>query len=415
MYRSVSCLAAALLCAAVASAPAVETRSSTPALIRSPIVVTDAARRLHAESLVFDGHNDLPWSLRNKAGASFEVADIALPQERFHTDIPRLKEGGLGALFWSAYVPADTNKTGDAAHQVLEQIDLIYRMARRYPETFEIARSADDVIRIRKSGKIASLIGLEGGHSIENSLGLLRMYSQLGVRYMTLTHSETLDWVDSATDEPRNGGLTRFGEDVVRAMNDLGILVDISHISADAMRDVLRVSRAPVIASHSSAYTLAPHPRNVPDDVLELVKQNRGVVMVNFFSAYIMAESAKARANMFEIERELERKYPKKEDFDAAMDQWLEEHPILPGTVHDLLDHIEHIIRIAGIDCVGLGSDFDGVPVTPEQLDDVACFPVITQGLLDRGYSESEIRKILGENTLRVLRAAEELAAPKPE
>lgn len=377
---------------------------------RPPVVVSDEARRLHVECLVFDGHNDLPWSIKSKAGSSFDAADIAARQERFHTDIPRLNEGGLGALFWSAYVPSDTAKEGIAAHQVLEQIDLIYRMARRYPETFELAKTADDVVRIRKAGKIASLIGLEGGHAIENSLGLLRMYAKLGVRYMTLTHSETLDWADSATDEARHGGLTSFGEDVVRTMNELGMLVDISHVSADTMRAVLRVTRAPIIASHSSSYTIAPHPRNVPDDVLEQIRKNRGVVMVNFYSAYVVAESARARAKMFEVERELERKYPNKKDFKKAWDDWHEANPIVPGTVHDLIDHIDHIVKIAGVDCVGLGSDFDGVPMTPEQLDDVACFPVITQALLDRGYSPHDIRKIMGENTLRVLREAEQVA-----
>jgi membrane dipeptidase len=398
------------VCAFPSSVLAEDAIAKSKAKSRPPVVVTDAARILHAECLVFDGHNDLPWSIKNKAGSSFDAADIAGPQERFHTDIPRLKEGGLGALFWSAYVPADTAKEGIAAHQVLEQIDLIYRMIRRYPETFELARTADDVVRIRKSGKIASLIGLEGGHAIENSLGLLRMFANLGVRYMTLAHSETLDWVDSATDEARNDGLTSFGEDVVRTMNELGMLVDISHISADAMRGVLRVTGAPVIASHSSAFAIAPHPRNVPDDVLRQIKSNRGVVMVNFYSAYIMPESAKARANMFEIERALERRYPDREEFNKAWDEWHEEHPIVPGTVHDLIDHIDHIVKIAGVDCVGLGSDFDGVPMTPQQLEDVACFPVITQALLDRGYSTRDIRKILGGNTLRVLREAEQIS-----
>ncbi|MBI3866243.1 MAG: dipeptidase [Planctomycetia bacterium] len=382
---------------------------------RPPVVVTGAARRLHAECLVFDGHNDLPWSMKIKAGSSFDVADIATLQERFHTDIPRLNEGGMGAVFWSAYVPSEKGKVGVAARDVLEQIDLIHRMVRRYPETFELARTADDVVRIRKSGKIASLIGLEGGHAIENSLGLLRMYAQLGVRYMTLAHSETLDWVDSATDEARHGGLTSFGEEVVLAMNELGMLVDVSHVSADAMRAALRVSRAPVIASHSSAFAIAPHPRNVPDDVLEMFKENRGVVMVNFYSAYVVAESARARARMFEVERELEQKYPDRDEFKKAWDDWHETNPIVSGTVHDLIDHIDHIVRVAGIDCVGLGSDFDGVPMTPDQLDDVSCFPVITQALLDRGYTPRNIRKIMGENTLRVLREAEQVAGTERE
>ena len=373
-------------------------------------MVTDRARALHRQCLVFDGHNDLPWTMRTKAGSSFDTADIALPQPKFHTDIARLRAGGVGAVFWSAYVPAETSKDRSAAHQVLEQIDLIYRMVRRYPETFELATSADDVIRIRKSGKIASLIGLEGGHAIENSLSLLRMFHSLGARYMTLTHADTLDWADAATDDARHGGLTSFGEEVVATMNELGMLVDISHVSADTMRDALRVSKAPVIASHSSAYAIAPHPRNVPDDVLALVKQNRGVVMVNYFSGFVVPESARARAKMFDVRRELTAKFPDPKDFDKAYEAWQKENPIQPGSIHDVIDHIDHIVKIAGVDHVGLGSDFDGVPMLPDQLDDVSTFPLVTQALLDRGHSDADIRKIMGENALRVLREAGDVA-----
>ncbi len=378
---------------------------------RPPVVVTDGARALHRECLVFDGHNDLPWSLRQKGGGSFKTMDISVEQERLHTDIPRLKAGGVGAVFWSVYVPAETEKEKVASHQVLEQIDLVHRMMRRYPETFELARTADDVVRIRKSGKIASLIGMEGGHAIENSLGLLRMYHQLGARYMTLAHSNTLSWVDSATDEAKHGGLTAFGEEVVEAMNDLGMLVDISHISADAMRDALRVSKAPVIASHSSAYAIAPHPRNVPDDVLKMVRANRGVIMVNYYSAYVVPESVKSRERELAVERELREKFPNEEEFEEAMDAWLDAHPVIPGTIHDVIDHIDHIVKIAGIDHVGLGSDYDGIPIVPAQLDDVSSYPFVTQALLDRGYKPEEIRKIMGENALRAFREAEEYAS----
>ena len=227
---------------------------------------------------------------------------------------------------------------------------------------------------------------------------------------MTLTHSDTLDWADAATDNARHGGLTAFGEEVVQTMNELGMLVDISHVSADTMRHVLRISRAPVIASHSSAYTIAPHPRNVPDDVLAMVKANRGVVMVNFYSAYVVRESARARANLLEVERELTEKFPDPAEFRQALDEWLDDHPIQAGTIHDLIDHIDHIVKVAGIDHVGLGSDYDGVPMVPDQLDDVSCFPNITQALLDRGYTEAAIRKIMGENTLRALREAGDVA-----
>ena len=402
---------AALFCSAVLVAGLVaEERPEGKPQDRQPVVVGERARELHRQSLVFDGHNDLPWSMRNKAASSFDTADIALEQERFHTDIPRLRAGGVGAIFWSAYVPADSAQDRISAHQVLEQIDLIYQMCRRYPETFELARSADDVERIYKTGKIASLIGLEGGHAIENSLGLLRMYFNLGARYMTLTHSDTIEWADAATDEPRHGGLNGFGEEVVQAMNEMGMLVDISHVSADTMRHVLKITKAPVIASHSSAYTIAPHPRNVPDDVLEMIQENGGVVMVNFYSAYVVPESARARANVFEVERELSKKFPDPEDYAREFEKWRDEHPIQPGTIHDLVDHIDHIVKIAGIDHVGLGSDYDGVPMLPDQLEDVSSYPNITQALLDRGYLDEEVRKVLGENTLRVLRDVEKAA-----
>jgi membrane dipeptidase len=377
---------------------------------RPPVVLTEAGRKLHRQCLVFDGHNDLPWEVRTKFGGSFAAADIAKPLPQLHTDIARLREGGLGAIFWSAYVPSTTMKKGVAAHQVLEQIDLIQQMVIRYPETFALAKTSDDIEQARKEGKIASLIGLEGGHAIENSLGLLRMYYNLGARYMTLTHSDTLDWADAATDDPRHDGLSTFGEEVVATMNALGMLVDISHVSAETMRDVLRVSKAPVIASHSSVYAIAPHPRNVPDDVLRLVKSNGGVVMVNFYSGFIVPSSAKVRANLFVVRRELQQKYPDEKDSQKALEEWFKANPIDPGTIHDVLDHLEHIIRVAGADHAGLGTDYDGVDLLPAQLQDVSTFPLITQGLLDRGHSPAVIRKVMGENTLRVLRAAERVA-----
>lgn len=377
---------------------------------RAPIVLTDAARALHRQCLVFDGHNDLPWEVRTKFGGSFAGLDLSQSVPRIQTDIPRLKAGGLGAVFWSAYVPSSTAKSRVAAHQVLEQIDVVHQLVKRYPETFGLARTAADIERLRSEGKIASLIGLEGGHAIENSLSLLRMYYDLGARYMTLTHSDTLDWADAATDDAKHQGLTDFGEEVVRTMNELGMLVDISHVSAETMHDVLRVSKAPVIASHSSAYALAPHPRNVPDDVLKLIRENGGVVMVNFYSGFVVASSAKARAGMFAVRRELREKHPDDKDFQQALERWSKENPIDRGSIHDVLDHFDHIIKVAGVDHVGLGSDFDGVDVVPAQLEDVSTIPLITQGLLDRGYSAAEIRKILGENTLRVIRAAERVA-----
>ncbi len=404
------CLAALFLglhTLTVEFAPAEET--AKPAA-RPPVVLTDAARKLHAECLLVDGHNDLPWHTRTEHDGSFAKGDIAVLQPKNHTDIPRLRQGGVGAQFWAAYAPVETIRKGDATHVVLEQIDLIREMIDRYPETFELALTADDIERIHGQGKIASLIGVEGGHAIEDSLGVLRMLHALGVRYMTLTHADTLNWADAATDDPRHGGLSPFGEEVVRRMNELGMLVDISHVSPDTMRDALAVSRAPVIASHSSAYAIAAHPRNVPDDVLLLIKANGGVVMVNFFSGFVVPESAQTAADMFQVRRELSKLHPDAKELDKAMKAWQAAHPLVPGTIHDVVDHIDHIVKVAGVDHVGIGSDFDGVSMLPEQLKDVSAYPLLTQELLNRGYKPEDIRKILGGNLLRALQGAEQTA-----
>lgn len=377
---------------------------------RKPIVLTERARKLHQQCLVIDGHNDLPWAMREKAASSFKQADISQPQPRFHTDIPRLKQGNVGAQFWSAYVPSETRLERRAAHNTLEQIDLIHRMIKRYPETFEMAATADDIERIHKSGKIASMIGVEGGHSIENSLSLLRVFYDLGVRYMTLTHSDSLDWADSATGTAQSRGLSPFGEEVVLTMNRLGMLVDISHVSIETMDDVLRVSQAPIIASHSSARAIADHARNVPDEILLKVKQNGGLVMVNYFSGFVVPESAKQMTEMFQVRRELKQKYPEESDFNREYNRWKSSHKMKPGTIHDVVDHIDHIAKVAGVEHVGIGSDFDGVSTLPAQLEDVATYPLITQALLDRGYSEEQIKQIMGQNLMRVLREAERVA-----
>jgi len=389
---------------------AVEPASKDTPRPRDPVKLTDQARQIHREALLIDGHNDLPWMFREKDDLSFRRIDLRRPQKDLHTDIPRLIEGGVGAQFWSAFVPASTVKKNIAVKQTLEQIDVIHRMVRTYPDVFEMALTADDIVRIRKKGKIASLIGVEGGHSIDNSLGVLRMLYQLGVRYMTLTHADTLDWADSATDKARHNGLTEFGEQVVREMNRLGMLVDISHVSAATMKHALRVSKAPVIASHSSAFALADHPRNVPDDVLELVKKNGGVIMVNFYSGFITPEGARRSRDIFQVMRDMQAKYPKEADFRSAMEQWKKDNPMPRGSIHTVVDHIEHIVKTAGIDHVGLGSDYDGITSTPHQLEDVSCYPYITQELLNRGYNKEQILKILGANVLRVLRQTEETA-----
>lgn len=377
---------------------------------RAPVQLTEEALRIHREAIVIDGHNDLPWQLREQADPFLRKLDLAKPQKTLHTDIPRLRKGGVGAQFWAAYVPAETGKGRTAVRETLEQIDTILRMVRTYPDTFEMAYTADDIVRIHKQGKIASLIGVEGGHSIDNSLAVLRMLYALGTRYMTLTHSETLDWADSATDKPRHNGLTEFGESVVLEMNRLGMLADISHVSAATMRHTLKVSKAPVIASHSSAFALAAHPRNVPDDVLKSVAQNGGVVMVNFYSGFITPEGARATKEFFETGRKLRQQYPNEKEFQEAFKQWWKANPFPTGDVRAVVDHIEHIIKVAGVDHVGLGSDYDGINSVPKQLEDVSCFPYITQELLNRGYHREQIHKVLGGNLLRVMRRAEEVA-----
>ena len=289
---------------------------------RGPVTVSDEARRIHAAAIVVDGHNDLPWEMREKGGSSFVKIDIARPQPRLMTDIPRLRAGGVGAQFWSVYVPAETEKDHTAVAKTLEQIDVVRRMVKQYPNDLELALTVADIERIHKEGKIASLIGIEGGYSIDNSLGVLRMMYLLGVRYMTLTHTATLAWADSATDEPKNHGLSKFGEEVVAEMNRLGMLVDISHVSADTMRHALRVTRAPVIASHSSAFAIDPHPRNVPDDVLKLVAKNGGVIMVNFYPEFLLPEGGRR----YEIMKEMKKQYPDEKDYVAAMRQWRGNH-----------------------------------------------------------------------------------------
>ncbi|MGD2217207.1 MAG: dipeptidase [Gemmatimonadales bacterium] len=371
-------------------------------------IVTTAAE-LHKRAIVIDGHNDLPWRLLAKAGSSFELFDLAVRHDDGHTDIPRLREGGVDAQFFAAYVPSDREGPG-AARLALEQIDLIRRMVARYAD-FELALSAADVRRIAGSGKIAALIGVEGGQAIENSLAVLRILYALGARYLTFTHIDSTDWADAATDEPRHGGLSGFGEEVVREMNRLGMLVDISHVSTDTMADALRVSQAPILATHSGARAVNANSRNVPDDILRQVRTNGGVIMVNFYSGFLVPEAAGVARDMLSAYREARARFG--EDSAAlehTMHQWEEGHPIPAGTVSDVVDHIDHIAEIAGVDHAGLGSDFDGIINTPEGLEDVSKFPAITEELLRRGYSEADILKILGGNVLRALEAAEQVA-----
>jgi membrane dipeptidase len=307
-------------------------------------------------------------------------------------------------------VPVDFAGHG-AARVALEQIDLIHRYTERSP-TLEMAYTAADVRRIHQHHKIASLIGIEGGHAIENSLGALRQFYALGVRYMTLTHVNTIDWADAATDSAKHGGLTPFGEEVVREMNRLGMLVDLSHVSDETMRDALRVSQAPVIFSHSSARAIADHPRNVPDDVLAMLRTNGGVVMTNFYSAFTDPQAARIMHDMVGVERGFKTEHPNDPAaVDSLMAAWRAAHPIPRGTVSTVADHVDHLVKVAGIDHVGLGSDFDGISSTPVGLEDVSTFPNLTAELLRRGYSDGDVKKILGLNVLRVMEQAEQVAA----
>jgi len=374
------------------------------------IVLTDEARQIHRTGLLIDGHNDLPWQIRTLGSSSFDKMDIAVPQDQLQTDIPRLQKGGVGAQFWVVYTPPDAFTDGTGPRTVVEQFDLIQRMAKRYPDVFEMAYTSDDILRIHKSGKIASLIGVEGGHMIENSLDKLGELYRRGARYMGLTHSVTIDWADSATDDPRNGGLTGFGKRVVLEMNRLGMLVDLAHTSHDTMRDALRVSKAPVINSHSAAYAIARHARNVPDDVLRATAENGGVVMVVFFSGYVHPEGARISAGFFEAIRELKKTHPQKDALKKALTDWKKKHPIPRGGVPTVVDHIDHLVQTMGIDHVGLGSDYDGAGTMPLQLEDVSGYPFITQELLNRGYSKEQIHKIMGGNLLRVMRQVEKVA-----
>lgn len=378
---------------------------------RGPVVMTRRAEQLHADSLLVDGHNDLPWAFRGRGMPSFSELDISKRQAGLHTDIPRLKQGGVGAQFWSVYVPVSTMEDGRSLLTTLEQIELVHEMVRAYPETFQLALSHDDILAARKAGKIASLIGVEGGHSIENSLNVLRQLYRRGARYMTLTHSSTLDWADSATDDAKHDGLTPFGEEVVREMNRLGMLVDLSHVSPQTMKHALRVTQAPVIFSHSSARAVANHPRNVPDDVLKLVAKNDGVVMVNFYSSFVVPSSAERSVQRGELREQLKAEKKSDDEIATALNRWEAKHPVDLGSIHDVADHIDHLVSIAGIDHVGIGSDYDGIDQVPDQLEDVSTYPRLTQVLLNRGYSETDLRKILGENLMRVLLDAEKVAA----
>ncbi len=399
-------LLAALLLAAMALDPAdadAQASAADPHLAK-------ARRVLRAVPLI-DGHNDLPWAIRNHEAAprSVEAYDLRKTTPG-HTDLARLKAGMVGGQFWSVYIPGGIADSGYARVQ-LEQIDIARQVFAKYPDRFELVTTADGVMAAFRRGKIGSLIGMEGGHAIENSLGALRAYYDLGARYMTLTHGVTLDWADASTDSARHGGLTKFGEEVVREMNRLGMLVDLSHVSPGTMSDALNVSEAPVIFSHSSARALTDVPRNVPDSILQRLPRNGGVVMITFVPGFVSNEVAQYGATAQRQMQELRQRHgADTAAFRGALDSWRAANPSPKATLAQVADHIEHVRKVAGVDHVGLGGDFDGIDETVVGLEDVSTYPALLAELSRRGWSEADLRKLAGENVLRVMRRAESVA-----
>ena len=388
---------------------------------------TDAERvqRVLAQTPLIDGHNDLPWEIRERFGGDLSRIDLGsstaglpVPADgaALMTDIPRLKAGRVGAQFWSVWV--DPKIEGPAVVQMtLEQIDIVKSMCARYPADLGMAYTAADIVRLHKAHRVACLIGVEGGHQIDDSLAVLRAYYDAGARYMTLTHSSNTAWADSATDNPVHQGLTPFGREVVREMNRLGMLVDLSHVSEDTMRAALEVTEAPVIYSHSSARALVDHPRDVPDAVLQLVATNGGVVMVNFYPGYVSEARRRWESDRLAEQTRFSRPpfgglyIGQPERIGAALKAWDEAHPRPPVTLRDVADHIDHIVKVAGIEHVGIGSDFDGIPETPTGLEGVDKFPALLTELAHRGYSDADLAKVAGANLLRVMGQAEMVGA----
>lgn len=359
---------------------------------------------------LIDGHNDLLWALRNAREKGDDEPDVGEPSPAFHTDLPRLEEGGVRGQFWSVYVPSDL-PVDQAVIQTIEQVDAFLQLLRNHPERLELARTADDVERIAAHGKVASMIGVEGGHSLGGSLGTLRVLAELGAGYLTLTHNDDTAWADSATGLHSNGGLTTFGEEVVRELNRLGVLVDLSHVSEDTMRQAIEISLAPVIFSHSNARALCDVPRNVPDDVIEVVGRSGSVIMATFVPWFLTPEGARANDAEWEEIRRLKAEHP--DDPDAvrtAVEEMEKTQPTPPSSVSDVADHVDHIRKLAGIDHIGVGSDFDGLEGMPDGLEDVSKYPALFAELGARGYSDEDLTRIAGRNVLRVMRKAERVA-----
>ncbi|MEP7225768.1 MAG: dipeptidase [Gemmatimonadales bacterium] len=369
------------------------------------------ARKLLSSTPLIDGHNDLPWAIRESEKAPRDVAAYDLrTRTTGHTDLSRLAEGQVGAQFWSIYIPGEIKDSGFAKVQ-LEEFDIARRVIARYPDRLALALSASDIEASFKRHKVASLLGMEGGHAIENSLGALRSYYDLGARYMTLTHNVTLDWADAALDSTRHNGLTEFGREVVREMNRLGMLVDLSHVSPATMSDALDVTEAPVIFSHSAARALTDHPRNVPDSILARLPRNGGVVMVTFVPAFVSTDVAAWEARAKEQGSAIKEAVSDSAEQKRRFDEWKALHPRPSATLKQVADHIEHVRKVAGVDHVGIGSDFDGIDTVPVGLEDVSMFPQLFAELIRRGWTDADLRKLAGQNLLRALRGAEATAA----